>query len=92
MLRKFVHYGLYHWGSDEQGVNTTRNFLLEALSFFYRYVPVSSTVALLQPLSLSASGCCCGVVVFFCLSSRSRCSVVVVVVAEPSIGSFNQLI
>lgn len=40
MLRLFVNFGLEHWGSDQQGVNNTRRFLLEWLSFLYRYVPV----------------------------------------------------
>jgi tRNA-dihydrouridine synthase 3 len=39
MLRSFVHYGLEHWGSDQAGVNRTRRFLLEWLSFTCRYVP-----------------------------------------------------
>jgi len=40
MLQSFTQFGLEHWGSDQQGVNSTRRFLLEFLSFLYRYVPV----------------------------------------------------
>lgn len=37
--QNFVNYGLDHWGSDQAGVNHTRRFLLEWLSFLHRYVP-----------------------------------------------------
>ncbi|XP_067282100.1 tRNA-dihydrouridine(47) synthase [NAD(P)(+)]-like isoform X1 [Pseudorasbora parva] len=40
ILRDFSHYGLEHWGSDTQGVEKTRSFLLEWLSFLCRYIPV----------------------------------------------------
>lgn len=40
ILQDFTHYGLEHWGSDTQGVEKTRRFLLEWLSFLCRYVPV----------------------------------------------------
>uniref|UniRef100_A0A8C9PLB7 Uncharacterized protein n=1 Tax=Spermophilus dauricus TaxID=99837 RepID=A0A8C9PLB7_SPEDA len=38
ILRDFTSYGLEHWGSDTQGVEKTRRFLLEWLSFLCRWV------------------------------------------------------
>lgn len=40
ILRDFTNYGLENWGSDTQGVDKTRRFLLEWLSFLHRYIPV----------------------------------------------------
>uniref|UniRef100_A0A667WRW6 tRNA-dihydrouridine(47) synthase [NAD(P)(+)] n=1 Tax=Myripristis murdjan TaxID=586833 RepID=A0A667WRW6_9TELE len=40
ILRDFTNYGLEHWGSDTRGLEKTRNFLLEWLSFLCRYIPV----------------------------------------------------
>ncbi|KAH9506059.1 tRNA-dihydrouridine(47) synthase [NAD(P)(+)]-like protein [Dermatophagoides farinae] len=40
ILRRFVNHGLANWGSDREGVEKTRWFLLEWLSFLHRYIPV----------------------------------------------------
>lgn len=39
-IEKFARYGMEAWGSDELGLNYTRRFLLEFMSFFNRYVPI----------------------------------------------------
>jgi tRNA-dihydrouridine synthase 3 len=39
LIRKYAEFGLDHFGTDTAGVNTTRRYLCEALSFHYRYVP-----------------------------------------------------
>lgn len=39
MLQKYVNYGLLHWGSDTKGIECTRRFFLEWMSFLYRYIP-----------------------------------------------------
>ncbi|PIK35899.1 tRNA-dihydrouridine synthase 3-like [Apostichopus japonicus] len=51
LLRNFSNYGLEHWGSDTQGVNKTRRFLLEWLSFLYRYIPVGLLERLPQKIN-----------------------------------------
>ncbi|EGN92171.1 hypothetical protein SERLA73DRAFT_127726 [Serpula lacrymans var. lacrymans S7.3] len=40
LIGKYAEYGLSHFGTDTAGVNTTRRYLCEALSFHYRYVPI----------------------------------------------------
>ncbi|XP_021753466.1 tRNA-dihydrouridine(47) synthase [NAD(P)(+)]-like [Chenopodium quinoa] len=40
ILRDYVRFGLEHWGSDSKGVETTRFFLLQWLSYTFRYIPV----------------------------------------------------
>ncbi|TLD26560.1 hypothetical protein PspLS_04400 [Pyricularia sp. CBS 133598] len=39
-IERFCRYGMEAWGADEMGIGTTRRFLLEYLSFAYRYVPI----------------------------------------------------
>ena len=40
MLKKFCDHGLDYWGADQMGVDKTRRFLLEFISFHQRYVPL----------------------------------------------------
>ncbi|KAG0182568.1 tRNA-dihydrouridine(47) synthase [NAD(P)(+)]-like protein [Apophysomyces sp. BC1021] len=40
MMKRFCDYGLEHWGTDSQGINTARRFFCEWQSFLYRYIPV----------------------------------------------------
>ncbi|KAG0245759.1 hypothetical protein B0O80DRAFT_402936 [Mortierella sp. GBAus27b] len=51
MLKRFCDYGLEHWGSDTQGVNQTRRFMLEWQSFLHRYVPVGVLEVLPQKMN-----------------------------------------
>lgn len=51
ILKDFVGFGLEHWGSDQQGVNNVRRFLLEWLSFLHRYVPVGMLEVLPQEMN-----------------------------------------
>lgn len=51
ILKKYVNYGLENWGSDTQGVEKTRRFLLEWLSFLHRYIPVGVLECLPQRIN-----------------------------------------
>lgn len=51
ILKDFVNFGLEHWGTDQQGINNVRRFLLEWLSFLHRYVPVGLLEVLPQEMN-----------------------------------------
>jgi len=51
ILKEFTNAGLSHWGSDFKGVENTRRFLLEWLSFLCRYVPVGLLEVLPQKIN-----------------------------------------
>lgn len=43
ILKDFTHFGLEHWGSDTRGVEKTRTFMLEWLSFMCRLAPACTS-------------------------------------------------
>ncbi|KAL3121799.1 hypothetical protein niasHT_002027 [Heterodera trifolii] len=51
LIKKFVNYGLENWGSDSLGVENTRRYLLEWLSFQHRYIPVGLLEVLPQQIN-----------------------------------------
>lgn len=57
ILRDFTNYGLEHWGSDMQGVERTRKFMLEWLSFLCRYAGVLLHVFIFGLCSHQCYGC-----------------------------------
>ncbi|KAI8146053.1 hypothetical protein BJV82DRAFT_665860 [Fennellomyces sp. T-0311] len=58
MMKRFCQYGLEHWGTDSQGVNSTRRFLCEWQSFLYRYIPVGLLEVVPQKLNERAPPFC----------------------------------
>ena len=51
ILRNYANFGLEHWGSDDIGVEKTRKFLLEWISFLCRYIPVGLLEVVPQKLN-----------------------------------------
>ncbi|CAI9540559.1 unnamed protein product [Staurois parvus] len=51
ILREFTNHGMEHWGSDTPGVEKTRRFMLEWLSFLCRYIPVGLLERLPQKIN-----------------------------------------
>ncbi|XP_075867334.1 tRNA-dihydrouridine(47) synthase [NAD(P)(+)]-like isoform X1 [Nelusetta ayraudi] len=51
ILKDFTNFGLEHWGSDTRGVEKTRHFMLEWLSFMCRYIPVGLLERLPQKIN-----------------------------------------
>ena len=66
MLKTFTKYGLEHWGTDDRGVANVRKFLLEFLSFLYRYVPVGLLERLPARIQVISSALPCSPVTIFC--------------------------
>lgn len=66
ILRDFTNFGLEHWGSDTRGVEKTRHFMLEWLSFMCR----SATALLLMLLDMEGIWYIKGV--FSCAAGISR--------------------
>lgn len=60
ILKEFVRFCLEHWGSDQQGVNNTRRYLLEWLSFLYRYMPVGMLEVVPQQMNQRPPKNLCG--------------------------------
>jgi tRNA-dihydrouridine synthase 3 len=51
MLKKYANFGLEHWGSDTLGINTTRRFMCEQMSFLHRYIPAGILEVLPQKMN-----------------------------------------
>jgi len=51
ILKQFVNYGYENWGTDTIGIENTRRFLLEWLSFLHRYIPVGLLETLPQKMN-----------------------------------------
>ncbi|ORY87020.1 hypothetical protein BCR37DRAFT_376374 [Protomyces lactucae-debilis] len=52
MLDQYCKNGLACWGADQMGVDKTRRFLLEFMSFHHRYVPSGVLAAMGEPIQM----------------------------------------
>lgn len=59
ILKDYVRFGLEHWGSDSKGVEKTRYFLLEWLSYTFRYIPVGILDVIPQRVNWRPPSFCC---------------------------------
>jgi|UPI000581AAB3 tRNA-dihydrouridine synthase 3 len=60
ILKDFARFGMEHWGTDQQGINNCRRFLLEWLSFLHRYCPVGLLEVLPQHMNQRPPAYICG--------------------------------
>lgn len=51
IIRDYVKFALDHWGSDATGIENSRKYLLEWLSFACRYIPVGLLEVLPQKIN-----------------------------------------
>jgi tRNA-dihydrouridine synthase 3 len=58
ILKDYAKFGMEHWGTDTRGLNLTRKFLCEQLSFFHRYVPIGLIEVLPQKMNLRPEKFC----------------------------------
>ncbi|KAJ1881055.1 tRNA-dihydrouridine(47) synthase [NAD(P)(+)]-like protein [Coemansia sp. RSA 1722] len=51
ILRDYAHHAMEHWGTDTQGIDNVRRYLLEWQSFLHRYIPAGLLEVLPQRMN-----------------------------------------
>ncbi|KAJ1642647.1 tRNA-dihydrouridine(47) synthase [NAD(P)(+)]-like protein [Coemansia asiatica] len=51
ILRDFASHAMEHWGTDTQGINSVRRYMLEWQSFLHRYIPAGLLEVLPQRMN-----------------------------------------